>query len=84
MSVLDPIVSIVIGAVAFGERIATSPGSLAAEVLALAALSIGVFMLARSESTRGRVDTTPGSSPDGPTGPQVGPRMAGHPPSSLA
>jgi drug/metabolite transporter (DMT)-like permease len=52
MSVVDPIVSIVIGAVGFGEGIAASPGALAAEVVALVSMSIGVFLLARSESAR--------------------------------
>jgi drug/metabolite transporter (DMT)-like permease len=83
MSVVDPIVSIVIGAVAFGERISASPGSLAAEVISLATLSVGVFVLARSESNRVTVDTGP-EPPDPPGGPHVGRPMAGHPPSSLA
>jgi hypothetical protein len=52
MSVIDPIVSIVIGAVAFGESIAANPAALAAEVAALAAMTVGVFLLARSESVR--------------------------------
>jgi drug/metabolite transporter (DMT)-like permease len=52
MSVVDPIVSIVIGAVAFGESIAASPADVLAEVLALAAMSAGVFLLARSEAVR--------------------------------
>lgn len=52
MSVVDPVVSIVIGAVAFGESIAAGPGELAAEVIALAVMSVGVFLLARSEAIR--------------------------------
>lgn len=52
MSVADPIVSIVIGAVAFGETIAGSPGAVSLEVIALIAMSAGVFLLARSESVR--------------------------------
>ena len=52
MSVIDPIVSIVIGVVGFGEEIAASPGALAAEVVALISMSVGVFLLARSESVR--------------------------------
>lgn len=52
MSVIDPIVSIVIGAVGFGEGIAASPGAVSAEVIALISMSIGVFLLARSEAGR--------------------------------
>jgi drug/metabolite transporter (DMT)-like permease len=52
MSVVDPIVSIVIGAVAFGESIAAGPADVLAEVLALVAMSAGVFLLARSEAVR--------------------------------
>jgi len=52
MSVVDPIVSIVIGAVAFGESIAAGPADVFAEVVALMAMSVGVFLLARSEGVR--------------------------------
>lgn len=52
MSVVDPIVSIVIGALAFGEGIASGPGDVALEVIALIAMSIGVVLLARSEADR--------------------------------
>jgi drug/metabolite transporter (DMT)-like permease len=50
MTVADPVVSIVIGAVAFGESIVTSPGRTTVEVLALVAMAWGVFALARAES----------------------------------
>lgn len=52
MSVADPVVSIVIGAVAFGENIAVAPPAVAAEILALVAMSCGVFLLAKSEAVR--------------------------------
>ncbi len=52
MSVVDPIVSIVIGAVAFGEDIAAGPGEVVLEVIALMAMSTGVFLLARSAAAR--------------------------------
>jgi drug/metabolite transporter (DMT)-like permease len=52
MSVVDPIVSIVIGAVAFGESIAAGPGDVALEVIALIAMSTGVVWLARSAAAR--------------------------------
>jgi drug/metabolite transporter (DMT)-like permease len=48
MSVTDPIVSIVIGAIAFGESLASGPGSVALEVVALIVMSAGVVALARS------------------------------------
>jgi drug/metabolite transporter (DMT)-like permease len=52
MSVVDPVVSIVIGAVAFGESIAAGPADVLTEVIALVAMSVGVFLLARSEAVR--------------------------------
>jgi drug/metabolite transporter (DMT)-like permease len=52
MSVVDPIVSIVIGAVAFGESIASGPGDVALEVIALIAMSTGVVLLARAAAAR--------------------------------
>jgi drug/metabolite transporter (DMT)-like permease len=60
MTVVDPVVSIVIGAVAFGESIAAGPGDLAAEVIALVVMSCGVFLLARSEALR----TLPAPEPE--------------------
>jgi drug/metabolite transporter (DMT)-like permease len=59
MSVVDPVVSIVIGAVAFGESIAAGPADVLAEVLALVAMSAGVFLLARSEAVRSLHQQTP-------------------------
>jgi drug/metabolite transporter (DMT)-like permease len=52
MSVVDPVVSIMIGALAFGESIADGPADVLAEVVALAAMSAGIFLLARSEAVR--------------------------------
>jgi drug/metabolite transporter (DMT)-like permease len=52
MSVTDPIVSIVIGALAFGETIAARPAAVVVEVIALVAMSAGVVLLARSEAVR--------------------------------
>ena len=62
MSVVDPIVSIVIGAVAFGESIAAGPGDVLLEVIALVAMSAGVFLLARSEAVRSLHGTAPSSA----------------------
>jgi drug/metabolite transporter (DMT)-like permease len=58
MSVTDPIVSIVIGAVAFGESLASGPISIAVEVVALIVMSAGVVGLARS-SARSNVTHPP-------------------------
>jgi drug/metabolite transporter (DMT)-like permease len=52
MTVVDPVVSIVIGALAFGESIAAGTGDVAVEVVALLVMSGGVFLLARSEAVR--------------------------------
>jgi drug/metabolite transporter (DMT)-like permease len=50
MTVADPVVSIAIGACVFHEAIAASPADIAIEVLALAAMSVGVWLLARFEA----------------------------------
>ena len=52
MSVVDPIVSIIIGAVVFDETISSSPAALLVQVIALIAMACGVFALARSGSMR--------------------------------
>jgi drug/metabolite transporter (DMT)-like permease len=62
MSVVDPVVSIVIGALAFGESIASSPRDVIVEVVALMAMSWGIVLLARSEAVR-TVHEHPSSSP---------------------
>jgi drug/metabolite transporter (DMT)-like permease len=59
MSVVDPVVSIVIGAVAFGESIAAGPADVLVEVMALAAMSAGIFLLARSEAVRSLHEPAP-------------------------
>jgi drug/metabolite transporter (DMT)-like permease len=63
MTVVDPVVSIVIGALAFGESIAAGPADLAVEVIALAVMSGGVFLLAQSEAVR----TVPEPQPQPPS-----------------
>jgi drug/metabolite transporter (DMT)-like permease len=76
MSVVDPVVSIIIGAVAFGESVAAGPGDLAVEVIALAVMSGGIFLLARSEAIR----TVPQSQPQTEAHPE--PQPAPPPPST--
>ena len=46
---LNPVVALVYGAVAFGERPPDDTGALAAEAVGLAAVLVGVFLLARTE-----------------------------------
>jgi len=53
MTVIDPIVSIAIGAFAFGESITTGIASSITEVVALAVMAGGVFVLARTEAELG-------------------------------
>jgi drug/metabolite transporter (DMT)-like permease len=62
MTVVDPVVSIVIGAVGFGESIAAGPADVLVEVIALAAMSAGVFLLARSEGVRSLHEHPPPSA----------------------
>ncbi|MDE3204502.1 MAG: DMT family transporter [Acidobacteriota bacterium] len=59
MTVVDPIVSIAIGAFVFHEAVAAKPIDIMLEVLALAAMSAGVWFLARHEAAlpeRGHVE----------------------------
>jgi drug/metabolite transporter (DMT)-like permease len=53
LTVVDPVVSILIGAVAFGEHVATGPLSSILEVIGLTAVIAGVFALALSPSHPG-------------------------------
>ena len=53
MTVVDPMVSIVIGATAFGESISDNPAAVAAEAVALLLMTAGVIVLGRSEAIRG-------------------------------
>ena len=46
---VNPVVALVFGLVAFGERTPGSPGAIVAEVLGLAAVLVGVSLLARTE-----------------------------------
>jgi len=52
MSVVDPVVSILIGVLAFGESVAEGAGSVTIEVMALLIMSAGVVALGRSEAIR--------------------------------
>jgi drug/metabolite transporter (DMT)-like permease len=51
MTVLDPVVSIMIGALVFHEGISSSSGAVMLEVISLVAMSVGIFMLARVEAS---------------------------------
>lgn len=62
MSVVDPVVSILIGVTAFGESVSASGPAIAVEVLGLIVMSAGVFLLARSEAVRS-LHGTPGQAP---------------------
>jgi drug/metabolite transporter (DMT)-like permease len=55
MTVVDPVVSIMIGALVFDESISSSPAAVTVEVISLAAMSVGVFMLAKVEAATGVV-----------------------------
>ena len=48
LTVVDPVVSILIGALAFAEGIETSATAIILEVLSLLTMTVGVFLLARS------------------------------------
>jgi drug/metabolite transporter (DMT)-like permease len=68
----DPVTAILLGAFLFGEHLGTSPVALAAEVLGLLVLALGVRTLSGSELVTG----TPPAPADYPlTTPEVRPRM---------
>jgi drug/metabolite transporter (DMT)-like permease len=60
----DPVTAVLLGVFVFGERIGTSPGALAAEVLGLIVLAAGVWTLSGSwlviGAESGRADCKPG------------------------
>lgn len=56
----DPITAILLGAFLFGETLQTSPAALAAEVLGLAVLALGVWVLSRSDLITGQAAPPPG------------------------
>ena len=49
----DPVTAILLGVFLFGERLGTSPAALAAEVLGLIVLAVGVWTLSGSELITG-------------------------------
>ena len=65
----DPITAILLGAFLFGETLQTSPAALAAEVLGLAVLALGVWVLSRSDLITGPAAPRP---PRPPRPPQPG------------
>jgi drug/metabolite transporter (DMT)-like permease len=58
LTVVDPVVSVVIGALALGERISTVGIKPALEILGLAAMAWGVFLVARRPLMVGAEETT--------------------------
>lgn len=58
LTVVDPVVSVVIGALALGERISTAGAAPALEVVGLVAMAGGVFLVARFPLVIGSEDTT--------------------------
>lgn len=56
MTVVDPVVSIAIGAFVFHEAIAARPLPVLVEVLSLVGMSVGVWLLARFEAERAEAD----------------------------
>ena len=67
----DPVTAILLGAFLFGERLGTSPAALAAEVLGLIVLALGVWTLSRSDADhrpRGPAARRPGRAPRGARG----------------
>jgi drug/metabolite transporter (DMT)-like permease len=68
LTVTDPVVSIIIGAGAFSEAIATGPIASSLEAVGMALMVLGVFVLGQSEAVLGsrQEPATGGSSETGP------------------
>jgi drug/metabolite transporter (DMT)-like permease len=58
LTVVDPVVSVVIGALALGEKISTVGAAPALEVVGLLAMAAGVFLVAQAPLTVGAEETT--------------------------
>jgi EamA domain-containing membrane protein RarD len=66
---VNPLVAVVFGLVGFGERLAGTPAAIAAEVLGLAAVFVGVFALAGTEDeTSTALPTAGGAAREGQGG----------------
>jgi drug/metabolite transporter (DMT)-like permease len=59
MTVVDPVISILIGSLAFGERISASGPAVAAEVISLIVMVIGVYGLAGARVRRAETTAVP-------------------------
>ncbi len=69
MSVVDPLVSVLIGALVLGETLASSAAAVAVQVIGLSASAIGVYLLARSPAIRAVRDSPAAQTGPGPTVP---------------
>jgi drug/metabolite transporter (DMT)-like permease len=68
MTVSDPVVSILIGAAAFGESLPSALGATVGEVVSLAVMATGVFFLARSKAVHVVHEARPSDPPSGRQG----------------
>jgi drug/metabolite transporter (DMT)-like permease len=59
MTVVDPVISIMVGSLAFDERIADSAAAVGAEVASLVIMVVGIYGLARSQAVRPNPDWVP-------------------------
>jgi drug/metabolite transporter (DMT)-like permease len=67
----EPVAGIALGIVVFGDRIQVSPGELAIEAGGIAALIVGVVMVARSTAFGGLHKVKSASKPESQTAPQT-------------
>jgi len=67
----DPITAILLGAFLFSETLQTSPAALAAEVLGLAVLALGVWVLSRSDLITGHAALEPSAPARRPAEPEL-------------
>ncbi|MGH9302408.1 MAG: DMT family transporter, partial [Acidimicrobiales bacterium] len=66
LTVADPVVSVVIGAVAFGESIRASPVEIVLEAVGMLVLAKGVFLLGRSPLVAGEGGPPTGNAQEAP------------------
>jgi hypothetical protein len=62
LTVVDPVVSIIVGAVAFGEYVDASVGALTIQAVSLIVMAVGVVIVARPPAGPGRVEPGAGGA----------------------
>jgi len=71
LTLADPTIATLIGVIAFGDRLQTSPGAIVGEILSVAAIALAVVQLSRNTPRTNNREPLSVSTAD-PDGPEVG------------